>query len=76
MGNVMIRVTQERDSIYTVELDMPELNLLYQIAAGFKMPRTEALKTAISRGFDSTVNVLHEIAAYETRKREQGDNEG
>lgn len=72
----MIKVTQERDNIYTVELDVPELNLLYQISTGFKMPRTEALKTALSRGFDSTVGVLHEIAAYETRKREHEETDG
>ena len=71
----MIRVTQERDNVYTVKLDIVEINLLTQISQGYGLTKSTALSAVILKGFDTSVAILHEIAAHETRKREANDNE-
>lgn len=72
----MIEVIQERDNVYTVHLDVPETSILYKIAEGFSMKRTDALASCIMKGFDSCVVILHEIVAREQRDRDEAEGKG
>lgn len=76
MGDIMIKVVQERDNIYTVELDVLEISLLTQIALGYSIPKSQALILCVSKGFDTCAMMLKEIAEHETRKRTNTENEG
>jgi len=72
----MITVIQERDNIYTVQLDVLELSILAQIARGYSIPKSQALVLCVSKGFDSCVAMLHEIAEHEKRKRDSVEGTG
>lgn len=72
----MIKVVQERDNIYTVELDVLEISLLTQIALGYSIPKSQVLVLCLHKGFDTCVMMLKEIAEHETRRRNNTDNEG
>jgi len=72
----MIKVTQERDNIYTIELDVLELSLIMQIAKGYGIPKNAAIGHCINKGIETAVSILHEIAEHETRKRTNTENEG
>ena len=72
----MITVVQERDNIFTVQLDVLEYSVLTQIAKGFSMSKKDALVSCINKGFDNYKFVLHEIAAHKTRKRNSNEIEG
>jgi len=72
----MITVIQERDNIYTVQLDVLEISMLTQIAMGYGLPKSQALVLCVSKGFDTCVGMLKEIAEHEARKRHDQLNEG
>jgi len=72
----MITVIQERDTIFTVQLDVLEYSILTQIAKGFSQTKKDALASCISKGFDGYTAILHEIAVHETRKRNSNEIEG
>jgi len=72
----MIKVVQERENIYTVELDVFELSLIMQIAKGYGIPKNAAIGHCINKGIETAVSILHEIAEHETRKRNSAESEG
>lgn len=72
----MIKVTQERDNIYTVEFDVPELSMLYKIATGYSIPRKEAVALCLNEGFETCVRMLSAIADREKRLREKQEKDG
>ena len=65
----MIAVTQERDNIYTVQLDVLELSMIAQIAKGYGIPKSAAIGHCINKGIETAVSILLEIAEHETRKQ-------
>lgn len=72
----MIKVVQERDNIYTVELDVLEISLLTQISLGYSIPKSQALVLCIHKGFDTCAMMLKEIAEHEKRKRNTEEKDG
>lgn len=72
----MITVMQERDNVYTVQLDVPELVLLHKLAIGLSIPQREVLVSCINKGLEYYTAMLQEIAEHEARKLHTRLNEG
>lgn len=68
----MIAVTQERDNIYTVQIELPELSWLTEISKGLGMERCTMLAACVTKGLEHYYSMITEIAAHEKRKREGG----
>lgn len=65
----MITVVQERDDIWTVQIDTVNMSLLGRIATGFGMPFSVAVASCLLSGITHNMVILQEIAAHESRKR-------
>jgi len=65
----MIKVTQEREAIYTAKLDVPDMIVVNEIGLGMGMTKTSVLASCINKGISYYADMLREIAAHETRKR-------
>ncbi|GAI71017.1 unnamed protein product [marine sediment metagenome] len=65
----MIKVIQERDNIYTLQLDVPDIIVLREIATGYGMPLSEMIGSCYNKGIAVYADMICEIAAHETRKR-------
>jgi len=75
----MIKVTQERANIYTIQLDVPDVHVLREMAIGYGIPLSQMIGSCYNKGVACHVDIIHEIAAHETRKRDnhgQNDNAG
>lgn len=72
----MISVVKQADGAYLVSLDVPELAVLYRIAAGYQIPCNEALASCINRGFDDNVANLISMADKARDERETGLSKG
>jgi len=66
----MIKVTQERDSVYTIQLDIPDMVLLEKIAFGMGISKSTMLVSCINKGLAEYTTMMQEIALRETCKRE------
>lgn len=64
----MIAVTQERDKIYTIGLDEPELTWVKEAAKGMGMTRCTVLGAAFSKGLEYYFNMIHEIEEHNNKK--------
>lgn len=72
----MITVTQERDSVYTIQLDIPDMALLEKIAFGMGISKSTMVVSALNRGFAEYTTMMQEIAHRETLKREEQEGTG
>jgi len=70
----MIKVTQERDTIFTLQLDVPDVIVLREIAVGYGIPLSQMIGSCYNKGIELHANIIHEIAAHETRKRDAKEN--
>lgn len=71
----MIKVTQERDNIYTLQLDVPDVIVLREIALAYGMPLSQMIGSCYNKGISVYADMSREIAAHETRKRKAKYNE-
>jgi len=71
----MIKVTQERDTIFTLQLDVSDVIVLREIATGYGMPLSQMIGSCYNKGIAHHADMIHEIAAHETRKRNANNNE-
>ena len=65
----MIKVIQERDTIYTVSLEVADAIVLREIATGYGMPVSQVIGSCLNKGIEHYADMIREIAAHETRKR-------
>jgi len=72
----MITVIQERDSVYTVQLDIPDMALLEKIAFGMGISKSTMLVSCINKGLDGYTVMMQEIAQRETCKRNKQEGTG
>jgi len=75
----MITVTQERDSVYTIQLDISDMALLEKLAFGMGISKSTMVVSCMNKGLTVYTTMLQEIAQHEKRKREnnkQNDNTG
>ncbi len=71
----MIKVTQERDTIFTLQLDVPDVTVLRELARGFGIPLSQMVGSCYNKGIERHADIIHEITAHEMRKRNGKDNE-
>lgn len=72
----MITVTQERDSIYTIHLDIPDMALLEKIAFGMGISKSTMLVSCINKGLEGYTAMMQEIAQREKVKRDKEEGTG
>lgn len=68
----MIEATQEGKHCFLVKLDVPDAIVIQEIALGLGMKTTDVLIACINKGIRYYADMMHEIAAHETRKRNSG----
>jgi len=71
----MIKVTQERDTIFTLQLDIPDIIVLREIATGYGIPLSQMIGSCYNKGIAYHADIIREIANHEIRKRDAKDNE-
>lgn len=73
----MITVIQERDSVYTIQFDIPDIALLEKLAFGMGISKSSMIVSCMNKGLTEYTTMVQEIAQREKRKREnneQNDN--
>lgn len=65
----MIAATQEGKHCFLVKLDIPDVIVIQEIALGLGMKTTDVIVACINKGIYHYADMLKEIAAHETRKR-------
>ncbi|MBA7524143.1 hypothetical protein ES705_16280 [subsurface metagenome] len=66
----MITVTQERDSVYTIQLEISDMAMLEKIAFGMGISKSTTIVSCMNKGLAVYTTMLQEIAQREKRKRE------
>lgn len=64
----MIVVTQERDKIYTIEIQEPELSWLIEAAKAMGTNRCSILGASFTKGLEHYFNMLREIESHNNKK--------
>ena len=64
----MIAVTQERDKVYTIALDEPELSWIKEAAKGMGMTKATVLGAAFTKGLQHYFDMIREIEAHNNKK--------
>ncbi|GAI82926.1 unnamed protein product [marine sediment metagenome] len=64
----MIKVTQERENIYTVDFAEPELSWLKEAAKGMGIDRCSILGASVTKGLEYYFDMIHEIEAHNNKE--------
>ena len=64
----MIAVTQERENIYTIDVQQPELAWLIQAAKAMGMDRCSILGASFAKGLEHYFDMIREIEAHDNKK--------
>lgn len=68
----MIAATQQGKHCFLVKLDVPDAVAIHEIACGMGLKATDVVVACINKGIRQYGDMMKEIAAHETRKRNGG----